>query len=213
MDEISSLHCLLTKVLLIGSFIVFAAGATGPALGGFWGMSLEDGAHWIAAHPGTWALSGILFIVSLFMCVSGLAIFNEALQTVDAQLLARIGLVIYLIGSLFWIIDIGFRLSVELWAARIFAETSSFPESFTPLRILQSRLSDIFMISTFIASAIYGLSLLKSSQFPISVGWFSVVYGLFMAAAYALTGGPIPIMVLVVPLILGLISPCPSLGM
>lgn len=199
-----SFHQLMTRILLIGSFIVFAAGATGPALGGFWGMSLEDGARWIAANPGTWTVSTILFIVSLFLCVSGLAGFNDSVQRGEAHLLAKAGFLTFSVGALFWIMDMSFRLSVELWAARIFVETSTFPNSYTPLRLLQSTLGHMFMVSTLLASSVYGLALLRSPQFPRSLGWFALGYGLLVAASYAVTRGPIPIMVLVVPLVLGM---------
>lgn len=209
MIEITSFHRALTRFLLIGSGVVFAVGATVPALEGFWGMSLEDGARWIAANPNKWAFSSVLFITSLILCSNGLAIFNEYFQFGEARLLAKIGFITFLIGSLFWIMDMGFRLSTESWAAQIFVETSSAPDSFTPLRLLQSTFFDIFMISTFLASSIYGFALLKSQQSSKVLGWFAVGYGLFGAIAHAIPGGPIPGMVLVVPLALGL-SPYPN---
>ncbi len=211
MNEITSFHRALTRFLLFSSFVVFAAGAAVPALGNFWGMSLDEGLRWIAANPGGWAFSSSAFITSLILCISGLAVFNQFFQYGEAQLLTKIGFYLFLIGSLLWIISMGFRLSIAPWAAKLLIETSALPDSFVPLSLLESMLHDIFMISTFLASSIYGLALLKSRKFPNSVGWFSVVYGLFGAAYYAISGGPIPIMVLVVPFFLGM-SPLPDPG-
>jgi hypothetical protein len=104
---------------------------------------------------------------------------------------------------------VAFRLSLAPWAAQILVETASLPDSFTPLSLLESTLFDIFMLSTFLASSLYGLALLVSRRFPSAIAWFSILYGLLGALSYALTGGPIPIMVLVVPLVLG-ISPLTS---
>ena len=209
MNELTSFHQVLTRFLLIGSFIVFAAGATLPALGGVWGMSLDEALRWIAAHPGEWAFSSISFIVSLILCVAGLAIFNQYFPFGKAQLLTQIGFYTFLIGALLWIIVMGFRLSLAPWAAQILAETSSLPDAFTPLHLLESKLFDIFMVSAFLASSIYGLALLGSPQFSNGLAWFSVIFGLFGALSSAIWGGPIPIMALVVPLVLGL-SPLPS---
>jgi len=39
----TSFHQGLTRILLIGSFVAFAAGAALPASDNFWGMSLEEG--------------------------------------------------------------------------------------------------------------------------------------------------------------------------
>lgn len=204
MNEVACFHRTLTRSLLLGSAVVFAAGAAIPALGNFWGMSLEEGLVWIAANPGKWAFSSIAFIASLILCVAGLAIFNQLFQFSEAQPLSKIGFYTFLIGAILWIIVMGFHLSLGPWAAKIFVETSSLPDSFTPLSLLESSLFDILMVSTFLASSIYGIVLLKAQGFPNSLGWFSLVYGLFGAAAYAITGGPIPGMVLVVPLALGL---------
>ncbi len=43
----------------------------------------------------------------------------------------------------------------------------------------------MFMVSTFVAPAIYGLALLKSPQLPGGLGWFALGYCLFGAAASA----------------------------
>ena len=211
MNEMTSFHLVLTRSLLIGSCVVFAAGAAGPVLGNWVNMSFGKGLMWIAAHPTAWAFSAILLAISLILCVAGLAVFNDYFQFSEARLLAKIGFFTYLIGSIFWILVMGFRLSVSPWAAQILGETSSLPETFTPLNLLQSTLYDIFMISTFLASSIYGLALLKAKQFPNALGWFSLVYGLLAAVSFAINGGPIPIMVLVVPLVLG-IAPYPDPG-
>lgn len=208
MNDLSAIHPALTRVLLVGSFAVFAAGATPPALGGVWNAPLEAGLEWIANYPGRWAFSAIAFIFSLILCVAGLAIFNDFLQARPAQILSKIGFYTFLIGALLWIISMGFRLSVIPWAAQILAETSSLPDAFEPLRLLETKLHDIFMVSTFLASSVYGLALLASPKFASGLGWFSVVYGLGAAALFVISRGPIPIMVLVVPLILGL-SPLP----
>ena len=204
-----NINQILTRFLLIGSAVVFAAGAAVPAVDNFWGMASDEAAKWIAANPGRWIFSSVAFIVSLLLCVAGLAVFNEYLQE-DAQPLAKIGFYTFLTGALFWIIVMGFRLSIEPWAARIFVETASAPESFAPFDLLQSKFYDIFMVAAFLASSVYGLALLRSPQFPNSVGWFSVGYGILMAAAHVVSSGPIPVMVLVVPLVLGML-PYPDL--
>ena len=165
MNKTNSFQQVFTRILLIGSFVVFAAGAALPAFDNYWGMSLDEGLDWIADNPGKWAFSSIFFIASLVLCVAGLAIFNEFFRSRGAQPLAKIAFTTYLIGAIFWIITMGFRLSIGPWAAQIFRETSALPDSFTPLGLLESAFFDIFMLSTFSASSIYGFALLKSPQF------------------------------------------------
>lgn len=172
-------------------------------------MSLEEGLHWIATHQVEWAFSSIAFILSLILCVAGLAIFNQFFQLGEAQFIIKIAFYTFLIGAIFRIITMGIRLRIGPWAAQIFSETALLPDSFTPLSLLESAFFDIFMLSTFMASSIYGFALLNSAQFPNGLGWFSVAYGLFGVVSYAISGGLIPIMVLAVPLVLGM-APLPS---
>lgn len=204
-------HQLFTRLLLIGSFVVFVAGAIGLVVGNWVSMSYEEGLPWIAAHPTTWTLSTILLAASLILCAGGLGVFNDYLPSGEARPLARLGFVTFLVGAIFWVLAMGFRLSIEAWAAQIFVESSSLPDSLTPLRMLQLTLDKVFMFASFLGSAIYGLALLKSPHFPSVLGWFAVGYGLVGATAEAISGGPIPGMALIVPLILGL-SPLPNLA-
>jgi hypothetical protein len=205
-----SFHQVFTRSLLAGSFVVFVIGAIGLVLGNWVAMSYEEGLGWIAAHPTTWTWSTILLAASLILCVAGLAVFNDYFQFGEARPLAKFGFVTFLFGALFWILAMGFRLSIDPWAAQILVEISSLPTTLTPLCLSRSVLHDIYMFSTFLASSIYGVALLKSPQFPNGLGWFAVGYGLVGATAEAISGGPIPGMALIVPLILGL-SPLPPL--
>jgi hypothetical protein len=202
-------HQALTRLLLVGSVVVFAAGAIGLVLGNWVTVSYEEGLRWIAANSGIWALSTILLAISLILCAAGLAAFNDFFQSGEARLLARFGFVTFFVGVLFWILAMGFRLSIDPWAAQILVETSSLPDSLTPLRLLRSVLHDIYMYSTFLGSSIYGLALLKSQDFPNGIGWFALGYGLVGTIAEAISGGPIPGMPLIVPFVLGL-SPLPG---
>lgn len=211
MNDVILLHQVLTRCLLIGSFVVFAIGASVPALNNFWGMTTKEGLLWIAANPGKWSFSSISFIFSLMMAVAGLVLFNQTRHSDGAQLFTCIGFFLFFTGAIFWILNMGFRLSIAPWAAKILVETSVLPDSFIPLRLLETKLYDIFMVSTFLASSIYGLALLNSTQFTKGVGWFSIVYGLVAAFSFVAWRAPIPIMTLVVPLLLGTI-PYPVLG-
>ena len=49
----------------------------------------------------------------------------EYFQFVETRLLAKFGFVPFLVGSLFWILAMGFRLSIAPWAAQTLVETFS----------------------------------------------------------------------------------------
>lgn len=179
--------------------MAFAVGAVIPGLDGFWGMSDEEGARWIVNHPGSWQFTSIAFIASLVMCIIGLAIFTDTILKDEAQVLGKIGFYAFFIGGIFWVINMGFRLSVLPYTARILVETGAVPEYLIPLRLWEAILSRIFKVLTFLASSIYGLALLRSGKFSGILGWFAIGYGI-----YGVLFDPIPITVLVVPLALGL---------
>lgn len=201
---------LLTRGLLLGGFMVFVLGAIAYVSGGWVTLSYEEGLRQVAAKFGLWSFSSICLAVSLILTVAGLALFNEYFSLDGAKMLAIVGFVVFFIGALAWLLAMGYRLSVDTWAAQIMAETTSLPPSLAPLRRLESVMHDMFMYSTLAGSAIYGLALLKSGRFPSAVGWFAVTYGSFMVIWEALSAGPIPAMALIVPLVLGL-APLPEL--
>lgn len=204
--EISIYHNILTRVLLIGSFLIFAAGASIPAADGFWGLSFEEGLDWVASNPGRWSLTNILFIVSFLSCLSGLAFFNQHIQEGTARSIAITGFGFFLIGAVFWFIDLSFRLGFEPWAARLLKDTAEYNEIVSGLHRLQTTFFNLFMEITFLGSAVYGVVLVHSPSFSSAAGWFAIAYSLLLGLWFLATGGPIPIMVLVVPLILGLIG-------
>jgi hypothetical protein len=203
MIETTPFQKFLTRFLLIGSFAAFAIGAASPAFGGVWTGTREEGAQWIVAHPGGWAFTTTAFIVSLVMCIAGLAIFSEYFLAGDAQFLGKTGFYVYLTGALLWIITMGFRLSVIPLGAEILVENGALPEYLTPLSQWETALFDIFNTAAFLASSIFGLALLKSRDFSNWLGGVAVAYGIL-----GVIFSPIPIMVLVIPLILG-VSPLP----
>ncbi len=205
MVEIATYHHTLTRILLVGSFLIFAIGASIPAVDGFWGLPFEEGLRWVAANPGRWFLTNILFLFSFLACLSGLGLFNQLLQAGTVRSLASVGFSIFLIGTIFWLIDLGFRLSFEPWAARITSNSTEPSDIIAGLHHLQGTFFDFFMVLTFLGSVIYGIVLVQSTSFSNTAGWFSIAYSMVFGIAYVTTGGPIPIMVLVVPLILGIL--------
>lgn len=188
-----------TRFLLVGSFIVFAAGAAVPASGGVWTATQEEAARWIVAHPGGWAFATTAFIVSIVMCNAGLALFAEHFLQGDAQFLGKAGFYVYLTGALMWILVMGYRLGVIPVGAEFLVENGEVPEFFTPVSLWESAFFDMFETATFLASSIFGLALLKGRGGSNVLGWFAVAYGIF-----GIVAGSIPIMVLVVPMTLGL---------
>jgi hypothetical protein len=205
MIKVSPFQNIFTRFLLVGSFVVFGAGAAVPASGGVWWATKEKAARWIVNHPEGWTFATTAFIVSMVMCIAGLAVFSEYFLADEAQILGKAGFYVFLTGGLLWIIIMGFRLGVTPMGAEILVENGALPDYVTSLSQWESALFDIFSIAPFLASSIFGLALLKSRSFSNGLGWFSVAYGILGVVAR-----PIPIMVLVVPLVLG-ITPYPDL--
>ena len=201
-----STHAILTRTLLIGSFLIFAAGASIPAGSGFWGMSFIEGLNWVAAHPGHWTLTNVLFIISFLSGLAGLVLFNQYTEPGTVRAIANIGFTIFLIGSIFWLIELGFRLRFEPWAASLISDGAELPDIVFGLRQLQNIFFNLFMSVAFLGAAVYGAALILSPSFTNAAGWFLAGYNLFFGVVFVTTGGPIPIMVLVGPLVLGLIA-------
>lgn len=199
-SSVPSFQKIITSILLVGSFVVFAAGAAVPAFGGVWSASDEEAARWIASHPGGWSFATTAFITSIVMVVAGLAVFTDIFLKGDTKLLGKVGFYSYFIGGIALIIIMAFRLSVVPLGAELLVETGVQPDYLNPFDLLTNKLFDIFNVTTFVASSIFGLALLKSPEYSNGVGWFAIAYGIF-----GVFTSPIPIMVLVVPLLLGII--------
>lgn len=200
MNRATSFQQTIASFLLVGSFIVFAAGAAVPAFGGVWSASDEEAAPWIASHPGGWTFATTAFITSMVMVIAGLAVFTDIFLNGDAKFLGKVGFYSYMIGGIALIIIMAFRLSVVPMGAEILVETGAQPDYLAPFNLLTNKLFDILNVTTFVASSIFGLALLKSPEYSNGVGWFAVAYGIF-----GVFSSPIPIMILVVPLLLGII--------
>ena len=203
-NEISTIHGLLTRVLLTGSFVIFAAGASLPAAGGFWGMSFTEGLKWVAENPGRWTMTNVLFIISFLACIAGLALLNQLVEAGTVRAIANAGFAIFLLGTVFWLIDLGFRLAFEPWAAGL-AGAGDLPDVVQGLRLLQTTFFGFFMALAFLGGAVYGAALITSPSFSGAAGWFLLAYNVFFGWLFVTTGGPIPIMVLVGPLVLALV--------
>jgi len=89
----------------------------------------------IFAHPVLWQWTNLLFLGGSVVTVLGLVLLTTILWAAGDHALAPLGLSAFFFGTGLWVIQLVFRLSVDLWAAQETARTGVVPTVYEPLNL------------------------------------------------------------------------------
>jgi hypothetical protein len=153
-----------------------------------WYSPLPKALRVIAAHPIGWRCIHAGFLAGTCLVAIGLALFANALRGRDGGSSAVAAATAYGLGSVLWILDLAFRLSVTAWAADELVTQGSIPAVYTPLARQVSVLFGIFVALAGAAAAGAGWAFLRAELSPRWVGGGALVLGIAGALAAAVVG-------------------------
>jgi hypothetical protein len=178
---------LAAGLFVLGAAIFWSGAVT------FRGMDLNSVSANAAAHNWT---SGT-FLVATILTLFGFSLFARASDEAGDRFLSFLGLVAYLLGAVFWIMHLAFRLTVQISAAQQATLTGTDPAWYEPWRFWNSLLFGFYHVLAYLAIALNGAAILKTGLLPRWVGWIWILFALLMLPSF----GP-PLMVHI-PLWLG----------
>jgi hypothetical protein len=153
-----------------------------------WYSPLPKALRVIAAHPIGWRCIHTGFLAGTCLVAVGLALFADSLRGREGGSSAVAAATFYALGSVLWILDLGFRLSVTAWAAHELVTRGSIPPVYAPLARQMSVLFGTFVVLAGAAAAGAGWAFLRAELSPRWAGWSAIALGIAGVPAAAVSG-------------------------
>lgn len=197
---------------LVAGTVIFFVGVSVPIFSGLslrvWSAPLQEYLELIAAHQMAWMWTNSGIVVGVLLTAVGLGGLTTLLDQAGDRVLPRAGLIFFVLGVTFWVVELAFRLSVTVWAAEKTVSIGAPPPFFEPLQRWVGVLFFIYMVLAYLATAVYGGALLQAELLPNWMGWVALGVGIFGAISFG-TNLPtifsIPAGVQLVPLLIGIV--------
>ena len=178
MDAADTNHLRLAGALLLVGGIAFNVGAFSPPWEQ-WSAPLLRALEVIGQRRIAWYWIHAWFVVGVLVTVLGFVALAHALRTrPDASLFVTLVATTYVTGAVFWLINIAFRASVQVWAAAEVVRTGAIPVEYEPWRRWAGLLFLAYMVLAYLAIAGLGLLVLRTGLAPRWAGWFAIALGL-----------------------------------
>jgi len=167
----------LAGALLLTGGAVFLVGAFSPPWEQ-WYAPLQRALDVIGRHRVAWYWIHSCFVVGVILTILGFVALAHGLRDTPAGLLATLVGIVYGTGAVFWLVNIAFRGSVQVWAAAEVVRTGSVPTGYEPLRLWAGLLFSLYMVLAYLASAGLGWLMLRTGLVPRWAAWSAVIVGL-----------------------------------
>ena len=194
------------SLLVVGSIVAWI-GAFSPMLM----MPREDIAsnevwlRFVAGHELSMVVRDGGFLGGAILTVLGFAALTATFRSAGERLLSELALFSYLLGAVFWVMHLAFRLTATLAAARETVATGVVPAYFdaAPLAGFFSLLVGVYWVLAYIAIAAYGAVVLRTQVLPKWLGWSAILSSVFFACTGI--GDALPLLIHVIPFVMGVV--------
>ena len=184
-------------ILLLDVAILIASGAA-PGFPAMVSGKLAE----VAPYAATFRLLILGFVIAWFIQLLGLSLLTRLLLHAGSEQLAILSFTLILVATILAILYSTFRMSVELWAAQEAARLGSIPAVFEPLRAWPHAFFAVAERAYFLATAGFGLAILRTRLLAPWVGWAAIAWGLLLLLA-GVGGGVPPATPLIMPAVIG----------
>jgi hypothetical protein len=175
--------------LFIAGAVIFWSGAR------VWpGMGLVE----IAEHGPEHLWTSSTFLLATLITLAAMALLRLALQEAGDRFWATLGLLAYLFGAVFFVMHLGFRLTVMPLAAEEFQRVGAAPIWYEPWRLWAGLGFGIYHVLAYLALVAYGIALLKTRVLPRAAAWSCICFALLTVPWF----GP-PLFIHMMPWVLG----------
>lgn len=186
-----------------GGLSVFIA-ALFPPLYRVWWTRGEDALPLVARRTRMWKFANWLFAIGAGLTLPGLAMLARVLdRTEPNDFLPTPALVLFAAGTVLWLANVAFRLTVTAAEARIYREDTTVPDWYEPLSNWVSGLWHAGALLCAVALVGFGVSIIRTGLMFDWVGWTSVGVGALIVGLFILTDGVPPILLYVPTAIFG----------
>jgi hypothetical protein len=191
--------------LLILSFALFAVGAALPLVGERGNLRIytlpgEDQLDAIGRNPGAWRWANLFMGAAAIALVSGLALLKALLG--DATL-ARLGLTVFTIAAVVWVLFSAYRATVPIHVAEVVAGGGSLPAYHDALAQWGGALFTTYATLAFLSLATYGGAIIQTGLLAGWVGWATIIFSLGLLLLMLVMGDTLPAFHYFPPLLIG----------
>jgi hypothetical protein len=183
---------------------VFWIGAVTPPHRQWMGVSLHEYLSIVGANGRNWQVMHGLFGAGTLLTLIGLAGLAARFQGTPGSAWASIGITLFAGSALLWFVQLGFRLAVTPWASAELAASGRMPSEYVALHRWMGAIFGAHMVLGYLAEAAYGSAILSASALPRWAGWTALCFGLAAVPGMVTPVFQPPLMLHVVPFILGI---------
>lgn len=189
-------------LLLVGTAVFFTGAALYVAVLGGTDTPLPEALTRMAASPVAWVWANGLLAAGVVLTLLGLAVLTQQARAVGDPAYARVGLTMFSLGTVFWIVVMAYRVAVLLPLAEMGGGT--VPPFYDPILAWMDALSRTYRALAHASLAVFGISILRTHIVPRELGWFGLGYSAVVLILLVASGSSPPFLVHVFPLFLGL---------
>jgi hypothetical protein len=165
-------------ILMLAGGIIFWAGAFFPPYKQWMTSDIKEYFSIINSNKINWFIIHGCFVLGVLISLLGWQLFSGSLIASGAnKVLSGISYTALFTGSIFWLINIAFRITVTVWAANNLAETGIVHETFKTWMDWSNLLFSFYMVLAYFATGFLGVALRDISWMPIWVSWVLILFG------------------------------------
>ena len=177
----------IAAILLLIGGIFFWFGAFYPPYKQWITSDLKEYLTIISIHPLNWYIIHGAFTIGVILSIFGIQQYQDLLYSVGSnRILTGFILTAYLTGSIFWLLNIAFRLTVTMWAAKSLSHAGNIYDSFGTWMDWTNLIFAFYMVLAYFAIGCMGVVLRDIIWMPAWVSWFCIIFGFFGVIAYIL---------------------------
>ncbi|MBS3914340.1 MAG: hypothetical protein KG003_07565 [Bacteroidetes bacterium] len=195
-------------ILLFAGGILFWIGAFTPPYKQWTTSDTGEYLRIIHSHKTNWYVIHAFFLLGVIISLMGFqSLFGAFESNEKSRTLYSFANSAYMAATIFWIINIAFRVTFTMWVANNQAEKGEIYTTFKSWNDWSNLLFAIYMILAYFSLGMLGVLFLHIGWIPSWTAWFFVVFGFAGIPAY-LIRVPLwdpPLMVHLPFLILGII--------
>jgi hypothetical protein len=202
----------IAGALLTLSFALFAVGAALPLVGErgtlrIYTLPAEDQLDAIGLNPSAWRRANLFMGAAAIALLSGLAVLKALLG--DATL-ARLGLTVFTIAAVVWVLFSAYRATVPIQVAEVVAGGGSLPAYHHALAQWAGALFTTYATLAFLSLAAYGGAIVQTGLIASWVGWATIIFSLGLLLVMLVMGDTLPAFHYFPPLLIGILLLMPD---
>ena len=169
-------------------------------------VSHEALLRFAAAHQFAFVTRDGGFLGGVVLTMLGFAALTATFRSAGERLLSELALFSYLLGAVFWVMHLAFRLTATLVAAPETVATGVVPAYFNaaPLAGFFSFLFGVYWVLANVAIAAYRAAVLRTQVLPAWLGWTAILLSLLFALT-GLGGDLFPLYIHAIPFVMGVV--------